>query len=282
MSMSKREFFKPIISGAIAALLLGAITYYLIPIPRSPSFAVIAFALGSSKQFSGNYFTLFVDSLNITFSHSNGSTIQIHPPWQSDNYTINLNFPKEYAGELNLTDLEKITVSITTLLYMNDESTLKFIVGVIENRTIDVNLHVDERTINLGYSKVSGKSFGFVSGTGTEEIRKEVHKILSNLTDNINERISTGYWNVTDYIWEISIEELKDMLSGSNLANITFTMEKDMFLKYYVVTPEGSIYGESNLQWSGIWGTFQLILWEDETTTIRYDISNIELNMIVA
>ena len=274
MSESKKELLKPAILAVIAASLLGTVVYYFIP--QGPPFSMVAFALGRNTQVSGDYSTLFVHGLGFNVTFLNGSTIPVYTIFPMDEQG-EVNFPEVYNGEINATDLEKITIYVTEGVGMYDRGSLKFIVGCVQNRTINVDLLMDEGIVDMGSSKTVGDtwraSFGDVP-------REELSEFPLNVT--LKESTSTGYWATTDFVWEIGVQQLGDILHNSSTANVTFALDASMCLKYKVVTSEGNVTGDAELQWSGTWGTLQLLHEGDEVLLVRYSFSNIKLNMIVA
>jgi len=274
MSESKKELLKPAILAVIAASLLGTVVYYFIP--QGPPFSMVAFALGRNTQVSGDYSTLFVHGLGFNVTFLNGSTIPVYTIFPMDE-PGEINFPEVYNGEINAIDLEKITIYVTGGVGIYYKGSVKFIVGCVQNRTINVDLLVDEGTVDMGLSKIVNGTWRVGSGDVSWE---ELQEFPLNVTSK--ESTSTGYWATTDFVWEISVNQLGDMLRNSNTANVTFALDVSMYLKYKVVTPEGDITGDAELQWSGTWGTLQLLHDGDKILLVRYNFSNIKLNMVVA
>ncbi len=274
MSESKQELLKSVILAVIVASLLGTVVYYFVP--QGSPFLTVAFALGRDTQVSGDYSTLFVHGLGFNVTFLNGSIIPVYPIFSMDE-PGEVNFPEVYNGEVNTADLEKITIYVAGGVGMYNRDSLKFIVGCVQNRTINVDLLVDEGTVDMGSSKTVGDTWRVGSGDVSIE---ELQEFPLNVTSK--ESTSTGYWATTDFVWEMSVNQLGNMLSKSNAANVTFALDISMYLEYKVMTPEADITGEAELQWSGNWGTLQLLHEGDKILLVRYNFSNTKLNMVVA
>lgn len=151
---------------------------------------------------------------------------------------------------------------------------------------------LDQETTDLGSSKNFGNSLAVGAGNDgppgpstpeeREEWSAEARELLSPLNITRKERSSTGYWKTTDYIWGITTNQLGDMLRKSGTANITFTMDINMGLKYKVTTTsEGNLTGDAALSWSGMWGTLQLTHEEGEISWVKYNFATLKLIMLV-
>jgi len=285
VSEYRKELLKSAIVAIMSASLLGALTYHLVQPGHRP--ISVAFALGEGRQFSGNYSASFGCCLILNFTFLNGSVITKSPFPPEDPCLLPLN---EYSGGLNATELQKITVSVSGFTGFHDEGTVRFLIACLQNRIIDVTL-VDQEHTDLGSSKTFGDTWGVCSWNGPpgpvtheeiEELRAELRELSSSFNITRKERSSTGYWKTTDYIWEITANELSDMLKGSRIANITFTVNINMELKYKITTTsEGNLIGNATLSWSGTWGTLQLIHEEGEIFWVNYNFTTVKLIMIV-
>ena len=286
MSEYRKELLKSAIVAIMSASLLGAATYHLVqPEYRSIS---VAFALGEGRQFSGNCSAAFGCWLDLNFTFLNGSVITKSPLPPLEELCLGKPIPDEYSGEFNATELQKITVVVHGFsgFYLHDKSILKFIVACLQDRTIDVTL-VDQEITDLGSSKTFGGTWGTYSGNDYAPLNKtDFDALKSFIKSSFNitkkERSSTGYWKTTDYIWGITTNQLGDMLYGSGTANITFTMDINMELKYKITTTsEGNLTGDATLSWSGTWGTLQLTHEEGEISWVKYNFATVKLIMIV-
>jgi len=286
MSESKKELLKPMILAIMSASLLGTLVYYFVP--QNTRFITVAFALGGSSEISGNYSTLFIQELGLNATFLNGSVIQVYRTG-GESTPSGVTFPEGHSGEINATQLKKIKVFVTGGVSLEGKGSLEFLVWWAQNRTINTAL-VAEETKDMGSSKTVGVKMGVASSSSLQEklwhegsFWKEFwEELWKELNVNVTEKTSTGYWNVTDFAWEIDLDRLGSMLHGSNPADITFTLDISMNLKYKVMTSYGDITGDAELQWSGTWGTLQLLHEADKILIVRYDFSNIKLNMIAA
>ena len=97
----------------------------------------------------------------------------------------------------------------------------------------------------------------------------------------IRDRTATGYWESTNYSWEITASQLSEILNGSGVATITFNTCYSTELKYKIITmPEGVLTGNASLSWSGAWGTLQLTYKEGKISLVKYNFKTIKLIMI--
>ena len=279
VSEFKKGFLKSAIVAIMSASLLGAATYYLVPPGHRP--VTFAFALGEGRQFSGNYSTLFGFYLISNFTFLNGSVITRNPIEPIEELAQGKIPYEEYGGEFNATQLQKITISVIQFIGLSDKGTGTFEVVWLQNRTIDVTL-VDREITDLG----SSRSFGdilYVKSSSAPHVQDEtpVYEMPPFFNVTRVERSRTGYWK-TARSWKINVNQLGDMLYGSETADIVFTMNINMELKYKVVTTaEGNLTGSTNLSWSGIWGTLQLTHEEDKIFWVSYNFTNVKLIMIV-
>lgn len=286
MSEYKKGFLKSAIVAIMSASLLGAATYYLVPPRHRP--VTVAFALGEGRQFSGNYSTLFGFYLISNFTFLNGSVVAENPFPPIEELARGKLPTEEYGGEFNATQLQKITITVRVPGYiglsgLSDKGTVTFKVKWLQDRTINVTL-VDREITDLG----SSKSFGdiwYVKSSSAPHVQDETPPVFEMPPPYFNvtriERSSTGYWKNTG-IWEINVNQLGDMLYGSGTADIVFTMNINMELKYEIVTTsEGNLTGSTNLSWSGIWGTLQLTHEGGKIFWVSYNFTYVKLIMIV-
>jgi hypothetical protein len=289
VSEYRKELLKSAIVAIMSASLLGAATYYLVQPGYRP--ISVAFALVEGRQFSGNCSVAFGCWLDLNFTFLNGSVITKSPLPPLEELCLGKPIPDEYSGEFNATELQKITVVVHGFsgFYLHGKSILKVLVACLEDRIINVTM-LDQEMTDLG----SSKSFGGIWGTSTSrdggapgepyiENKTELDELKSsfNVAGKALES-STGYWKTTDYIWEITTNQLGDMLRESGTANITFTMDINMGLKYKITTTsEGNLTGDATLSWSGRWGTLQLTHEEGNISCVKYNFITVKLIMLV-
>jgi hypothetical protein len=279
VSEYRKELLKSAIVAIMSASLLGAATYHLVqPEHRSIS---VAFALGEERQFSGIHtkakFNWFL-ALNFTFL--NGSSVEVRPFPNAECSPT----PNPYTGEFDATDLQKIAVSFSAFHYVDDYiDATEFMLAFLRNRTIAATL-IDQEMTDLG----SGKNFGTWGYILTRPYNQtEYNELISSFNaSKMGVKPSTGYWKATrcaslDANWEMSINELGDMLHGSGTANITFKLQLTEQLKYKLTTSEGdSMIGNATLSWSGMWGIFQLTYEEGKISWVKYNFTTITMRVI--
>jgi len=284
VSEYKKELLKSVIIAIMSASLLGAITYHLFQPQRS---IPIAFALAQVGQFSGNYSILEGSCLVLALTYLNGSVITSPIP-SSEEMNRGIPAHNEYSGEFNASELRKITVSVFDLdgFFYNRDTDVRYLVTWLRDRIINVNL-VDrnQKMIALGLSKSIGRRWNMQTGC-IGDPKQEHYKLLldalkASFNMTVKEFSSTGFWKATDYIWEITVNQLDDMLHGSGTTNITFAINVKTELKYRVIrTPEEDIIGNTTLSWAGTWGTLQLAHEEGKISWVKYDFKPLELVVV--
>jgi len=278
VSEYRKELLKSAIVAIMSASLLGAATYHLVQPRQRP--IIVAFALGEGRQFSADCSASSGFWLSLNFTFLNGSVITRNP----------------YCGEFNATELQKISVRVHGFAGFDfDESILRFMTVYVQNRTIDATI-ADQGITALGSSKNLGNTLGCYS---TNEIftpeeedahRAALHAELDRLRSYFNvtrkelpreERLSTGYWK-TYTMWEITMNQLDEMLHGSGTANITFTVGIDIDLYYKITTTSGgNLTDSTDLSWSGTGGTLQLTHEEGKISWVKYNFTTVKLIMLV-
>ena len=261
-----KELLKSAIVAILSASLLGALTYYLVQPEHGPP--PVAFALGEERQLSGNYSALEGSGLILKFTFLNGSVIA-----------------KKSSGEFDATELQKITLSVyhfSNDLYSRDTDTVvRFLVAYLQDRIMNATLlDKNQETTDLGTSKSIGGIWSWQSGHSSDPEQGYYNLLLDSLRSSLSvtkkEFSSTGYWKAPDYTWEITINQLGDMLQETGKTNITFTIDTNVELKYRFIKASGEhLTGSNDLSWSGTWGTLQLTHEKCKLTRVKYNLTDV-------
>jgi len=286
MSECRKELLKSAIVAIMSASLLGAVTYHLFQ--PEPSLMPIAFALGEGGQFCGDYSMLKRSCLILKLTFLNGSVITSPISFHQETNRGVL-IPDKHSGEFDATELQKITLSVFDFdnFFYNRDTVVEYLVTWLRDRIINVNL-VDrnQEMTELGTSKSLGRKWNMQSGR-IGDPRQEHYRLLldalkASFNITIKEFSSTGYWKATDYAWEITANQLGDMLQGSGTTNIAFTLDINTELKYRIIrTPEEDVTGNTTLSWAGTWGTLQLTHEDGKISWVNYNFKTVKLIMIL-
>jgi len=280
MGNYRRELLKSAIVAIMSASLLGATTYFIFQ-PEQGTFP-IAFALGEDGQFFENYSFLEGSCLILQLTYLNGSVATSPIPSHEEINPLDM-----YSGEFNGTELQKITVPVfdfNSLLY-NNSTDVRYLVTWFRDRIINASLlDQDQKTTNLGTSKSIGRHWSMQSGRigdpKQEHYKLLVEAIKASFNVTVKEFYSMRYWKATDYIWEISANQLAELLHGTGTVNITFSMNVNTELQYTIIkTPEENITGNTTLSWTGTWGNLQLAHEEGKISSVNYNFKTIRLMM---
>jgi len=275
------EFRNGLIKSAILAImfasLLGTAVYYFV-VPQGARFPTIVFALGSNSQISGDYITMYVQELGLIVTFSNGSAIPIYDTG-GELTPEGAIIPDEHNGEINATGIKEIMIYTTSIIGISHQGAIKIILRWAENKTASAVL-IDKDIIDIGSSKILGEINGVASALdrGTPIGPEDINELPLDV--NVTGEELTGYWMDKSH-WAVNADQLRDILqSSSNPAIITFTLDSSIYLKYKIVGSGENMTTDVNLKWSGTWGTLQL--WHDggEISSMRYNFSNIKLNVI--
>jgi hypothetical protein len=68
--------------------------------------------------------------------------------------------------------------------------------------------------------------------------------------------------------------------NGTDAVNITFNLDLNINLYYQLTTNAGTQTGNATVQWSGPWGTLQLLHENDTLLGFQYGFSDVSLEMI--
>jgi len=277
LSLSKKKAARLVVIGITAVSLFAAAIYYAVP--DSLRIRSIAFALGpnldSMISANSSVYTL-ITRLNVTFQ--NGTT-----------YSIDLNLPigpsAVGAGELNSTDIKEIQL-YPFPGYSPGLDLPKPYWAAIEYAAdwgISVNLR-GEKTLNLGVLNVANYTFGF--GDAKDMRPPPGYRIPTlNYTLEVN---GTGYWDLGmlppfygPWNWHVNSDQIHDILvNTTGPANISLDMDLSMNVFYQITTEDGTQTGNAIVEWSGRWGTLQLLNDGDKLVGLRYSFSEISLRMM--
>lgn len=277
MSLSKKKVTRSVVIPIIAVSLLAATVYY--SVPDSLHLRSIAFALGpnvdSLNSANSSVYTLITE-LNVTFQ--NGTI-----------YTIDLNLPigpsAVGVGELNSTDIKEIQL-FPFPGYSPGLDLPKPFWAAIEYAAdwgIPVNLR-GERTLNLGVLNVANYTFGF--GDAKDMRPPPDYRIPTlNYTLEVN---GTGYWDLGmlppfygPWNWHVNSDQIQSiLLNTTGPASISFDLDLSMNVFYQITTEDGTQAGNATVEWSGRWGTLQLIHDGDQLLGLQYSFAEVSLRMM--
>lgn len=270
LSISKKRLTKAVVVAAVAVSLFAATVYY--SIPDTFRMRSIAFALGPNlpnSMNSGNSSVYsLVTELNVTFL--NGTV------WTS-------RYPDASTGELNSTDIKEIQL-YPLPAYMGGLDLPEPYWAAIEFAA-DWGIHtelIDERTVDLGVLNVDNYTFSFCEAG-------DMSWPLNYTTPELNYTLqvdATGYWNVGPEIygpwtWRIDTDQIQDiLLNTTGPANISVNLDLGLIVYYQITTSDGTRAGNATVEWSGRWGTFQLLRDGSKLLGLRYSFSDVSLRMM--
>jgi len=276
MSLSKKKVARLVAIGIIAVSLFAATIYYTVP--DGLHLRSIVFALGPNQSSSMNSANSSVYSLiaeiNVTFQ--NGTT-----------YVTDLNLPDipgtVGAGELNSTDIKEIRV-YPFPGYSSSLDLPKPYWAAIEYAAdwgIRTSL-TGEETTSLGVLNVANYTFSFGDSSG-------MHPPAGYKIPTLNYTLwkdATGYWDLGTlpygpWNWHVNSDQIHDILvNTTGPASISFDVDLSMNVFYQVTTQDGTQTGNATVEWSGTWGTLQLLNDGDKLVGLRYSFSEISLRMM--
>jgi hypothetical protein len=253
------------VTGIIAVSLFAATIYYTVP--NGLHFKTIAFAM-SSGQSNSKGLTVYMQSYILNVTLLNGTT------WEGSCPTL--------AGELNSTDIEEIHFLpepgygggngfpgpwLATIEYAFDWGIPASVAG--------------ESIVDLGTLEVANYTFSFYESHGSP-----LPTIGPPMLDYPLQVKATGYWNIGPLLygpwtWQMNSSQIKSILpDGTDPVNITYNLNLNINLFYQLTTEAGTQTGNSTVQWGGSWGTLQLQHENDTLLGLRYDFSEISLEMM--
>jgi hypothetical protein len=282
------------VSIIAVSLLVGAI-YLLIPSDSPISGrAVVAFALGTEPEvlerataLSGIASPAMNIGVVLTIKFLNGSSEKIWT-FGPDYYNgpTNLSIPT-CTGQLNSTDIAGIRVDPLFALHIGGGGPITVVLT-----TADYAIGSDlagDAIEDLGVINVTHQRHGGVAGIGSQSpFFGRQYLNYSAASDWTN----TGYWN--DYrgfpkedtppswgIYDTQIQNI--LLSASDPAKIIFEMDLKINVDYKTMTYDGNVTSSLNgtAQWSGTWGTLQLIHDGEDLIGLTYNFPNIYLDAIL-
>lgn len=274
MSLSKKKAARLVVVGIIVVSLFAAATYYAVP--DSLHFKSIAFALGpnlNSMNSNSSLYALIAD-LNVTFQ--NGTT------WEFYNSPFGLNYVG--AAELNSTDIKEIQL-FPFPGYSPGLDLQKPFWAAIEYAAdwgIRTSL-TGQETTNLGVLNVVNYTFGFGDA---RDMRPPAGYRIPSLNYTLW-RDATGYWDLGTlpygpWNWHINSDQIHDILANTTgSASISFDLDLSMTVFYQITTADGTQTGNAIVEWSGSWGTLQLLNDGNGLVGLRYSFSEISLRMMV-
>lgn len=297
MSLSKRRAATLAAMSIIAVSLLVGTVYLLVPsdLPISTR-TIAAFALGTqdevqarARALSGSASAMFIEGMKLQFKFLNGSTETIWDFGQSDvNEWPNFSIP-ECVGELNSTDIVEIHLDRTLTLCIGGDSPI-----IATLLTSDCTVHsylMGETTVDLGVLNVTDELMGGVSSQTSQPPFFARGKYLTYPHAINPQWTNTGCWN--DYrgfpedfppAWQIDSAQIQNiLLNASGPAIINFKMDLSVNVDYKSMTDDGNVTSSESgtAQWSGTWGTFQLLHEGDKLIGLTYNFTNIGLDAIL-
>jgi hypothetical protein len=189
------------------------------------------------------------------------------------------------AGELNSTDIKEIRV-YPFPGYSGGLDLPKPYYAAIEYAAdwgIRTSL-TGEETASLGVLNVVNYTFGFGESGGMRPPPGFRVPAL-NYTLEVN---GTGYWDLgmlppfySPWNWHVNSDQIHDILvNTTGPASISLDMDLSMNVFYQVTTEDGTQTGNAIVEWSGRWGTLQLLNDGDTLVGLRYSFSEISLRMM--
>lgn len=276
MSLSKKKVTRLVAVGIIAVSLFAATIYYTVPDSlhiRSIAFALGPYSSSSMNSANSDVYSLIAE-INVTFQ--NGTT-----------YVTDLNLPDGPwavgAGELNSTDIKEILVYPFPGYSPGLDLPEPYWASI--EYAADWGIHVDfkgEKTVDLGVLNVANYTFGF--GDAHNMNPPPGYRIPT-----LNYTLwkdATGYWDLGQlpygpWNWHVNSDQIHDILvNTTGPASISFDVELSMTVFYQITTEEGTQTGNSIVEWSGTWGTLQLLHDGEQLVGLRYSFSEISLRMM--
>jgi hypothetical protein len=229
---------------------------------------------------------MFIEGMKLQFKFLNGSTETIWDFGQSDvNEWPNFSIP-ECVGELNSTNIVEIHLDRTLTLCTGGDSPI-----IATLLTSDCTVHSDlvgEIAVDLGVLNVTNERMGGVSSQVSQPPFFGRKYLGYNATPDWT---NTGYWN--DYrgfpedfppAWQIDSAQIQNiLLNASGPAIISFKMDLSVNVDYKSMTNDGNVTSSESgtAQWSGTWGTLQLLHEGDNLIGLTYNFTNIRLDAIL-
>lgn len=295
MSLSRRRAATLAAMSIIAVSLLVGTVYLLVPsdLPISTR-TIAAFALGTqdevqarARALSGSASAMFIEGMKLQFKFLNGSTETIWDFGQSDvNGWPNFSIPR-CEGELNSTDIVEVHLDRTLTLCIGGDSPI-IATLLTANCTVHSDL-VGETTVDLGVLNVTDERMGGVSSQVSQP--PFFGRKYQAPYNAIPQWTNTGCWN--DYrgfpedfppAWQINSTQIQNIfLNASRPAIISFKMDLSINVDYKSMTNDGNVTSSESgtAQWSGTWGTLQLLHEGDNLTGLTYNFTNIGLDAIL-
>ena len=275
MSLSKKKVARLVVIGIISVALFAATIYYTVP--DSLHLRSIVFALGPNQSASMNSANSSVYSLiaeiNVTFQ--NGTT-----------FVTDLNLPTLGAvgsGELNSTDIKEIRVYPFPGYSGGLDLPKPYWAGIEYAADWGIRTSLTgEETTSLGVLNVVNYTFSF-------GMARNMHAPPDFRVPTLNYTLwkdATGYWDLGTlpygpWNWHINSDQIHDILvNTTGSASISFDVDLSMNVFYQVTTEDGTQTGSAIVEWSGRWGTLQLLNDGDGLVGLRYSFSEISLRMM--
>lgn len=266
LSLSKKKVTRSVVIPIIAVSLLAATVYY--SVPDSLHFRSIAFALGSG-QLNSNSLTVYFQTEQLNATFFNGTT------WTEGYPTV--------AGELNSTDIEDIQLEPCPGYGGGNGGPPGPWLATFEY-AFDWGIHAGltgESVMDLGTLEVTNYTFSFYESQNMH-LPNSSAPIL-NYPLQVN---ATGYWNIGPLLygpwtWQMNSSQIQRILpNGTDPVNITFNLDLNINLYYQLTTNAGTQTGNATVQWSGPWGTLQLLHENGTLLGFQYGFSDVSLEMI--
>jgi hypothetical protein len=301
LSLSLRRGMMLAVLSITGVSLLVAGIYLALPrgVPTR-TYAVSAFVLGTrdeveshARSLSGNASAIMVEGMKLEVKFLNGSIETIWSDGITDmdgitdiNAWPNFSIPR-CEGELNSTDIVEIHLDFVHTVEIGGEGPI-IAVLVTKNYTVHSDL-LDETVADLGVLNVSNARQGGV----TSMISQPPFFGRDYLApyDANPEWVCTGFWN--DYrgfpkdfppAWQMNSNQIQSILfNATGSVIISFKMDLSANVEYRSFTSPTNVtsVGSGTAQWSGTWGTFQLLHEGDKLIGLTYNFTNVYLDAIL-
>ncbi len=96
----------------------------------------------------------------------------------------------------------------------------------------------------------------------------------------------TGYWDLGllpygPWNWHMNIDQIRSiLLNTTGPASISFDLDLSMNVFYQITTEDGTQAGNATVEWSGRWGTLQLLHDGDQLLGLQYSFADVSLRMM--
>jgi len=278
LSLSKKKAARLVVIGIIAVSLFAAAIYYAVP--DSLHIRSIAFALGPNLSNSMNSANSSVYSLiaeiNVTFQNGTTYVTDLNTlPW--------IGAPGAGEGGLNSTDIKEIRVYPFPGYSPGLDLPKPFWAAIEYAADWGIRTSLaGEETASLGVLNVVNYTFGFGDA---KDMRPPPGYRIPTLNYTLW-KDATGYWDLGTlpygpWNWHVNSDQIHDILvNTTGPASISFDVDLSMNVFYQITTEDGTQTGNAIVEWSGRWGTLQLLNDGDKLVGLRYSFSDISLRMM--